>query len=165
MSLNDSFKLFFLQGGQIEQKHKFNLFLKNKNWANKFEFTVLLLKSRRSKLYTQAHKYAYGSVFYHFCPYGQTKGLMVARRIFEEVKVRLLNSNNNLTTVKHGGGRIMVRVCFIGSGIGALDKVGRMIKKDDFSQILQFYHRSTNGWQKRELDDDPKHTLKHVWNG
>ncbi|MEQ2308987.1 hypothetical protein AMECASPLE_033967 [Ameca splendens] len=98
MSLNDSFKLFFLQGGQIEQKHKFNLFLKNKNWANKFEFTVLLLKSRRSKLYTQAHIYAYGWVFDHFCPYGQAKGLMVARRIFEEVKVRLLNSNHNLMT-------------------------------------------------------------------
>lgn len=44
--------------------------------------------------------------------------------------MRLFKPNNTVSTVKHGGGSIMLCSCFVASGTGELHKMDRLLKRD-----------------------------------
>uniref|UniRef100_A0A3Q0QZG2 Uncharacterized protein n=1 Tax=Amphilophus citrinellus TaxID=61819 RepID=A0A3Q0QZG2_AMPCI len=69
------------------------------------------------------------------------------------------------TSVKHGGGSIMLSGCFTASGTATLHKVYGIIQ-EGFLNIFQLHLKSTATWLKLghnwvfQQDSDPKHTSK-----
>jgi len=73
-------------------------------------------------------------------------------------------------TVKHGGGNIMVWVCFSANGVGNLVFIDRIMLKEDYLRIIQ--NNLKQSAQKMGMiapfifqrDNDPKHNATIVSN-
>uniref|UniRef100_A0AAQ4S874 Transposase Tc1-like domain-containing protein n=1 Tax=Gasterosteus aculeatus aculeatus TaxID=481459 RepID=A0AAQ4S874_GASAC len=83
-------------------------------------------------------------------------------------KAEAFNPKNTKSTVKHGGGSIMLWGCFAANGTSALQRVNGIMKKEDYLQILQNNLKSSarrsglgRSWVFQQ-DNDPKHASKVV---
>ena len=75
-------------------------------------------------------------------------------------------ANNTIPTVKHGGGSRMFWGCFSAKSVGALVRVNRIMKKEDYRDILEVNLKQSArnlGMGRRwifQQDNDPKSHIK-----
>lgn len=92
--------------------------------------------------------------------FGSSRRIFVRRRVGERMVPQCVTS-----TVKHGGGSVMVWGCFAGSRVGDLYRVSGILKQHSYHSILQ-RHAIPSGIRLvgerfiLQQDNDPKHKSK-----
>ena len=128
---------------------------------SKLDWSLLLITWRGKKTFLRKTLWSDGTKSKLF---GQNEQQYVLRREGET-----FNPMNTTPTVTHvGGGSIILWGCFAASGSSALKKVNRMMKKEEYLQIL--YENLKPSARRLGLgyscvfqqDSNPKHTSKVV---
>ena len=92
--------------------------------------------------------------------FGSHRRQYIRRKVNER-----FNPDCIVPTLKHGGGSVMVWGCFSHAGVGQLEKIEGIMKKEQYHSILQRHaipsgmHLIGHGFIFQQ-DNDPKHTSK-----
>ncbi|CDQ79891.1 unnamed protein product [Oncorhynchus mykiss] len=76
-----------------------------------------------------------------------------------------LARQNTISTVKHGGGSIMLWGGFAAGGTGALHKIDGIVRQDNYVDILKQHLKTSLKLGRKwvfQMENDPKHTSKVV---